>query len=571
LKKQADGSTTAEGFDRTDTHAVKEKLLNYFKVKDFNELRKLFLHQPKEFLARLKKMPSENKMEYGLLLQTLASFLSPRFEKVLRILAERRNLDYYELLRGKLNIKNPCYEIYKIVMKYDVKNEEFYNPKHLDFFVIPPLYVKKLGKLYFVVNPETGRWIIVDNLDPLTEQHYSTVFSPQDVVVGDTMYIRKDLIDKKTRDYLSKLEKAGVINRRQQYSFEVKPVELDIVVNTSCNMACKYCYEKNIQQVPMNLKAVNTTVTKLMNKFPSIRRVLFFGGEPLLSMYEIMDLVYHPLIQIKEKHIQTNLTLLNEEIAKFLKFHKFKIGVSLDGKKKHNRLRVFKNGNPSYEKVMKNIELLKKHGLGFGLLSVLHKYNVKFYDAMKWVEEIGAGSIHFNIEWGKYKATPNQMFNFFKQTFEDYVNNDYNFRYSTLIWMIEGLLVDPSERSLMCSRNPCGAGTAHIAVNPDGTVSPCPELWFIKSDVEHMIYDFRDVYCLFKDQVCKDNPYRNMAVCCPGKNYYVNKDMRKPVKEMKEFHDLIYPWLANKLINDKNYLKVFKKWKSRPVQITRVK
>ena len=91
----------------------------------------------------------------------------------------------------------------------------------------------------------------------------------------------------------------------------------------------------------------------------------------------------------------------------------------------------------------------------------------------------------------------------------------------------------------MCIRNPCGAGRAHFNINADGTISPCPEVSHIRAKNINEIYEkFKGIYSHFNE--IYNNPYINVGAFCPGKNYYVNKDIRKVPEKLIKFYDLIY-------------------------------
>jgi uncharacterized protein len=80
-----------------------------------------------------------------------------------------------------------------------------------------------------------------------------------------------------------------------------------------------------------------------------------------------------------ENDLQTNGTLLDDDWAKFLKQHRFVVGLSCDGPKKlHDHYRVTKGGAPTHDKVMAAARLLKKHGVPFNGLCVVNRHNARF-------------------------------------------------------------------------------------------------------------------------------------------------------------------------------------------------
>lgn len=87
----------------------------------------------------------------------------------------------------------------------------------------------------------------------------------------------------------------------------------------------------------------------------------FYGGEPLLNFDLIKKIVRYiddtyPDIGIYYA-ITTNGTLLNGDTCDFLMDHGFSIAVSIDGpQKEHDRNRVYKNGNGTFNVVRKNVK-----------------------------------------------------------------------------------------------------------------------------------------------------------------------------------------------------------------------
>jgi uncharacterized protein len=77
--------------------------------------------------------------------------------------------------------------------------------------------------------------------------------------------------------------------------------------------------------------------------------------------------------------MQTNGTLLDDEWCTFFREHGFLIGISIDGPAElHNAYRVDKGGKPSFDRVMRGLELLKKHGVDFNILCTVHAANADY-------------------------------------------------------------------------------------------------------------------------------------------------------------------------------------------------
>jgi uncharacterized protein len=115
---------------------------------------------------------------------------------------------------------------------------------------------------------------------------------------------------------------------------------------------------------------------------------------------------------------QTNGTMLTDEWCRFFKENNWLVGVSIDGPKEfHDAYRQNRLGQPSFDQVMRGINLLNKHGVMWNAMAVVNDLNVKhpkeFYHFFK---SIGCRYIQFTPiverlaehEDGRHLATPDQ-------------------------------------------------------------------------------------------------------------------------------------------------------------------
>ena len=98
-----------------------------------------------------------------------------------------------------------------------------------------------------------------------------------------------------------------------------------------------------------------------------------------------------------ENGLQTNGVLLDDEWCEFLAKNQFLVGLSIDGPKKlHDRYRVDKGGAPSFDKVMRGLGCLKKHGVEFNTLSVVQRHNSQHpLEVYRFLKEVGSGFMQF--------------------------------------------------------------------------------------------------------------------------------------------------------------------------------
>ena len=166
-------------------------------------------------------------------------------------------------------------------------------------------------------------------------------------------------------------------------------------VGPVCNLDCDYCYylDKNalypdkkfsLQGFRMNEQVLEKLIRDVITSQPQKRiEFIWHGGEPTLLGIDY----FQKIVDLQQKYadgkeiansFQTNGTLINDKWAEFLASHHFLCGLSLDGPQKfHDNHRRFINGQGSWEKVMKCIELFHEYEVEFNTMSVVNASNSK--------------------------------------------------------------------------------------------------------------------------------------------------------------------------------------------------
>lgn len=135
-------------------------------------------------------------------------------------------------------------------------------------------------------------------------------------------------------------------------------------VSNDCNLRCKYCYAEggsyNLSRNMMSIQTAKTFVDFCINSFDKIRRIVFFGGEPLLNI-EIMEFICNQFktynktgkySSLPSFHIITNGTILTNRTIQFIKDNISSVTVSIDGPKEINDInRIDKKGKGSYNRI----------------------------------------------------------------------------------------------------------------------------------------------------------------------------------------------------------------------------
>jgi uncharacterized protein len=156
-----------------------------------------------------------------------------------------------------------------------------------------------------------------------------------------------------------------------------------------CNLACQYCFyleKKSLYEdgsFRMSDDVLDSYLRQVIqgHSVPDIT-IAWQGGEPLL-----MDLdFFRRSIELEKKYakpgvkilntIQTNGTLLNDEWCEFFRTNGFLVGISIDGPRElHDAFRQDVHGGPTFDRVMKGLNLLQQHKVEHNALTTINSAN----------------------------------------------------------------------------------------------------------------------------------------------------------------------------------------------------
>ncbi|KAB2890118.1 MAG: anaerobic sulfatase maturase [Desulfobulbaceae bacterium] len=154
-------------------------------------------------------------------------------------------------------------------------------------------------------------------------------------------------------------------------------------VGPACNLNCEYCFylEKKAlfgsdDNYRMNEEILRSFISSYISSQPTpVVEFVWQGGEPTLLNIDF----FRRVIELQRvfangktinNALQTNGTLLTDEWCAFLREHNFIVGISLDGPQDiHDRYRCDRAGKGSYDRVMRGLRLLQKHGVEYNVLA----------------------------------------------------------------------------------------------------------------------------------------------------------------------------------------------------------
>lgn len=146
-----------------------------------------------------------------------------------------------------------------------------------------------------------------------------------------------------------------------------------IQVTLDCNSNCTYCFQKHENGI-IDIRIVENILEKIVSlkhkqrffSYGNVIKVNWHGGEPLLAGVDffrnVIDIESFFPDVIFENRVQTNGTIMTEEIAEFFAEHDFNVGFSLDGPEDiHNQNRYFHNSRTgTFAATMRGIELYRR-------------------------------------------------------------------------------------------------------------------------------------------------------------------------------------------------------------------
>ncbi|HUW05746.1 MAG TPA: radical SAM peptide maturase [Williamwhitmania sp.] len=179
----------------------------------------------------------------------------------------------------------------------------------------------------------------------------------------------------------------------------VNTPQITFEITDACNLECRYCgygayynfYDKReskMLELGKAIRFLNFMMelwnSELNNSFGQKVYIGFYGGEPLLNMSFIEGVVdYIGQNKCSNRDFVFSMTtnaMLLDRYVDYLQAHDFHLLISLDGGELNNSYRVNKKGQGVFERVVKNVEILRsKYPAYFNdrvnFNSVLHNRN----------------------------------------------------------------------------------------------------------------------------------------------------------------------------------------------------
>ena len=173
----------------------------------------------------------------------------------------------------------------------------------------------------------------------------------------------------------------------RSYHMLVKPA------GAACNLGCQYCFFLSKEKLYpkresplMGEDMLEAYIQQLINSGVGQQvEIAWQGGEPTLRGLEFFKLSVVLAERYRKPHqrilhtLQTNGTLIDDEWASFLKKNNYLVGLSIDGPRAmHDAYRVDKQGQGSFDSVMRAWQCLQRHKVDVNVLCTVHAANAEY-------------------------------------------------------------------------------------------------------------------------------------------------------------------------------------------------
>ncbi|OEH84570.1 thioether cross-link-forming SCIFF peptide maturase [Desulfuribacillus stibiiarsenatis] len=324
-----------------------------------------------------------------------------------------------------------------------------------------------------------------------------------------------------------------------------------------CNLRCKYCFaasghfggNRTMIDVETGKAAIDFLIEH--SKGRQHIEIDFFGGEPLMNMEVVKELVDYAKQQEKQHHkifkltLTTNGLLLNEEIRDYLNEQGISLVLSLDGRKEINdKMRHTLDGESCYDVIVPNLkETVKgRNHDNYYLRGTYTSENLDFAADVLHMRDLGFEYISVepvvapeNLSYALTEEHVDTIRNEYRKLADEYIaskgtNREFSFFHFD---------VDLENGPCVAKRlSGCGAGHHYVAVTPEGDIYPCHQFVgrqeFLLGNVtegitqHQLIEQFKNnnVYTKVK---CRECWARYMcAGGCHANAYAFNQDLLEP-------------------------------------------
>jgi len=267
---------------------------------------------------------------------------------------------------------------------------------------------------------------------------------------------------------------------------------ISLAIAQKCNLGCSYCYA---QEGGFGVKAKNMPLEKAIaavdllfaqNHTAHRMNIAFLGGEPLANREALQTVTRYAReradAELKKINfsITTNGTLLTMDDADFFEQYGFSVTVSLDGiGELHDRLRPYKSGKGSYERIIRNVEplLAMQKNMQVSARVTVTPGNLHLKETLDELIRLGFHSVGFSPMLSSPGGNDEMDSVSLEKMLENMINCGQEFEKN----LVAGKRYPFSNMSTALKEihrgthrpYPCGAGAGYLGVSASGELAAC--------------------------------------------------------------------------------------------------
>lgn len=281
---------------------------------------------------------------------------------------------------------------------------------------------------------------------------------------------------------------------RDNHAYLFSPTSLFIFALTNrCNNACVYCQANGGSSAhDMGLSTVRKTMERIAEAPTKNLSIEFQGGEPLLNLQAIQEIVRYAKVVLTQKKVEfslvSNLMLIDPAMADFIAENKIAVSTSVDGPQwLHDMNRPAFDGHGSFAAMMRGKALLEERGVSVGAIETTTRASLPFAkDIVNTYVQLGFNSVFLRPltrlgvagqRWDEIGYTAEEFLTFYREGIRAVLEQNMNgqlFAERHAAIFLTKMFGGPSP-NYMELRSPCGAGIGQLAITASGDVYTCDE------------------------------------------------------------------------------------------------
>lgn len=357
---------------------------------------------------------------------------------------------------------------------------------------------------------------------------------------------------------LNALKEQGLFLKEEIKTFPLKSHEVKALclhVCHDCNLRCRYCFAdegayhsaREFMSEETAKKAIDFLIENSGKR--KVLEVDFFGGEPLMCLQTIKNVVAYAREKAGKKFLfttTTNALLLDDDAIDFFNREMENVVLSLDGRKEvHDAIRKTVNGKGSFDCVIDRVKkFVRSRGdKSYYVRGTFTAKNLDFSEDVIFLAENGFDSISMEpvvtdiadlaIKDGHLPQICKEYERLCERYLEKHEKGEgFNFFHFNID--LEGGVC------LQKKVSACGAGNEYFSVVPNGDIYPCHQFAGDKDFLMGNVFEgklndkVRSKFassCLFTREDC-GNCFAKF-ICsggCAANNYHFEGDINKPYK-----------------------------------------